>query len=118
MYMNADVPSVQTEAGFVYFVKTQLGARLPSTVMIPPMTGRFVTAIERFTTQVDLVTFERGQRKHDVAQANLAAFTEEACSPSAKRKRRRASSTPRRPYQQTRLSIGDNHLGSAEKAAP
>jgi len=31
LYLNAYVPSLQTGAGFVYFVKTQLGARVPST---------------------------------------------------------------------------------------
>src|SRR5712691_8912959 len=34
MYLNAYVPSLQTGAGFVYFVKTQLGARVPSTMMV------------------------------------------------------------------------------------
>ena len=35
--------------------------------------------MERFaeTEGVDLVTFERGERKDDVAQQNLAAFTDE-----------------------------------------
>ena len=48
MYLNAYVPSLQTGAGFVYFVKTQLGVRVPSTVMVAPMRQRFVDAIERF----------------------------------------------------------------------
>jgi hypothetical protein len=79
MYLNAYVPSLQTGAGFVYFLKTQLGVRVPSTVMIAPMTERFVTAIERFVEveQIDLVTFEQGQRKDDIAQLYLAAFTGE-----------------------------------------
>ena len=77
MYLNAYVPSLQTGAGFVYFLKTQLGVRVPSTVMIAPMSERFVTAIERFveTEQIDLVTFEKGQRKDAIAQQYLAAFT-------------------------------------------
>ena len=29
MYLNAYVPSLQTGGGFVYFLKTQLGARVP-----------------------------------------------------------------------------------------
>jgi len=76
MYLNAYVPSLQTGAGFAYFVKTQLGGRVPSTVMIAPMSDRFVKAIERFVKRegVDLVTFEKGQRKDDVAQEYLAAF--------------------------------------------
>jgi hypothetical protein len=36
MYLNAYVPSLQTGAGFAYFLKTQLGVRVPSTVMIAP----------------------------------------------------------------------------------
>jgi hypothetical protein len=48
MYLNAYVPSLQTGAGFVYFVKTQLEARVPSTAMIAPMSEQFVQAIERF----------------------------------------------------------------------
>jgi hypothetical protein len=37
MYLNAYVPSLQTGAGLVYFLKTQLGVRVPSTVMVAPM---------------------------------------------------------------------------------
>jgi hypothetical protein len=77
MYLNAYVPSLQTGAGFVYFVKTQLGVRVPSTVMVAPMSQRFVDAMGRFveTEGVDLITFEKGQRKDDVAQQYLATFT-------------------------------------------
>ena len=76
MYLNAYVPSLQTGGGFVYFVKTQLGARVPSTMMVAPMSQHFVDAIERYvTTQgIDLVRFEKGQRKDDVAHQYLAAF--------------------------------------------
>jgi hypothetical protein len=76
MYLNAYVPSLQTGGGVVYFLKTQLGVRVPSTVMVAPMSDQFVKAIERFvaTEGVDLVTFEKGQRKDDVAQEYLAKF--------------------------------------------
>jgi hypothetical protein len=76
MYLNAYVPSLQTGAGFVYFLKTQLGVRIPSTVRIAPMSQRSVDAIERFveTEGLDLVTFKKGQRKDDVAQEYLASF--------------------------------------------
>ena len=76
MYLNAYVPSLQTGGGFVWFVKTQLGARVPSTMMVAPMTQQFVDTIERFvvTEGIDLVPFERGQRKDDVAQKYLATF--------------------------------------------
>jgi hypothetical protein len=76
MYLNAYVPSLQTGGGLVYFLKTQLGVRVPSTVMVAPMSERFVEAIERFvkTEEIDLVTFEKGQRKDDLAQQYLADF--------------------------------------------
>ena len=45
MYLNAYVPSLQTGGGFVYFVKTQLQARVPSTMMVAPMSQQFVAAI-------------------------------------------------------------------------
>jgi hypothetical protein len=76
MYLNAYVPSLQTGAGFVYFVKTQLGATVPSTSVIAPMSERFVQTIERFvaTEGVDLVPFDKGQRKDEIAQEYLARF--------------------------------------------
>jgi hypothetical protein len=76
MYLNGYVPSLQRGGGVVYFMKTQLGARVPSTAMVAPMTHGFVAAIERFvkSTGVDLVTFEKDQRKDDVAQTYRAAF--------------------------------------------
>ena len=76
MYLNAYVPSLQTGAGLVYFLKTQLGVRVPSTVMVAPMSQRFVEALERFaeTQGVDLVTFKKGERKDDVAKQYLATF--------------------------------------------
>jgi hypothetical protein len=49
MYLNAYVTSLQTGGGFAYFLKTQLGVRVPSTVMVAPLSERFVQAIERFT---------------------------------------------------------------------
>ena len=79
MYLNAYVPSLQTGGGIVYFLKTQLGVRVPSTAMVAPLSEHFVQAIERFvaTQGIDLVTFERGQRKDDVAQQYLATFAGE-----------------------------------------
>ena len=76
MYLNAYVPSLQTGAGLVYFLQTQLGVRVPSTVMVAPMSQRFVDALERFVAAqgIDLVTFEKGQRKDDVAHQYLASF--------------------------------------------
>ncbi|PYR35298.1 MAG: hypothetical protein DMF90_14115 [Acidobacteria bacterium] len=78
MYLNAYFPA-QTGGGFVYFVKNQLGAIVPSTHVVAPLSERFVAAIEQFvkTEQVDLVTFEKHQRKDDVAQKYRARFNGE-----------------------------------------
>ena len=79
MYVNGYVPSLQSGGGVVYFMKEHLGARVPSTLMVAPMSARFVQAIEHFveTEGLDLVPFEKGQRKDAVAQEYLAAFTGE-----------------------------------------
>jgi hypothetical protein len=79
MYLNGYVPSLQSGGGVVYFMKQHLGARVPSTTMVAPLSERFVRAIERFvdTHGLDLVTFEKGQRKDDVAQAYRASFAAE-----------------------------------------
>jgi hypothetical protein len=77
MYLNGYVPSLQSGGGVVYFMKQHLGARVPSTTMVAPLSERFVQAIERFvdTSGLDLVTFAKGQRKDDVAQEYRASFT-------------------------------------------
>jgi hypothetical protein len=76
MYLNAYVPSLQTGGGLVWFLKTQLDCRVPSTAMVAPMSYAFVAAIERFVEAqgIDLVTFQKGQRKDDVAHQYLATF--------------------------------------------
>ena len=76
MYLNAYVPSLQTGGGLVWFLKTQLNCRVPSTAMVAPMSYAFVEAIEQFvqTEGLDLVTFQKGQRKDDVAHQYLAKF--------------------------------------------
>jgi hypothetical protein len=77
MYLNGYVPSLQSGGGVVYFMKQHLGARVPSTMMVAPLSEQFVTAIERFveTARLDLVPFKKGQRKDDVAREYLASFT-------------------------------------------
>jgi hypothetical protein len=64
MNLNGYVPSLQSGGGVVHFMKQQLAARVPSTMMVAPLSERFVQAIERFvdTEGVDLVTFKKGQR--------------------------------------------------------
>lgn len=76
MYLNAYVPSLQYGNGVVYFMRSQLEAQVASTVLVAPMSKRFVEAIEQFVKrrQLELVSFAKGQRKDDVAQEYLAKF--------------------------------------------
>jgi hypothetical protein len=74
LYLNGYVPLLQTEGGFVHFVRGHPGYPIASTAVIAPMTERFVRSIERFAQdrRVDVVAFEKGQRKDDVAKEYLA----------------------------------------------
>ena len=76
MYLNAYVPQLQYEGGFVGFVKRQLGLPIASTVAVAPLSRRFVAAIEAFVdeNELDLVRFKKGERKDDVAQEYLREF--------------------------------------------
>src|SRR5690606_32462438 len=79
MYLNGYVPSLQTGAGFAYFVKEQLGYPIASTAVIAPMSRGFVERIEAFVSQegLDLVSFRKGERKDDIAQSYLREFKAE-----------------------------------------
>ena len=80
MYLNGYIPGLQTEGGFVHFVHKHLGFPIASTALISPMSKAFVHAVEVFAEeqQVDLITFNKNQRKDEVTQEYLArtSFTE------------------------------------------
>lgn len=46
--------------------------------MVEPITRRFVESIERCVrdNNIPMITFEKGQRKDDIANQRLAAFTQ------------------------------------------
>ncbi len=69
MYLNAIVPILQAERGIAWFFRDCHGYSFASSALMAPMTRRFVDAIEAFVSRegLDVVTFERGQRKDDVA---------------------------------------------------
>jgi hypothetical protein len=79
LYMNLYVPLLQRVEGAAHFMRTERGAKFASTVVVAPMTRAFVSSIERFCRDeaVPLVTFERKQRKDDVAGEHLASFEDE-----------------------------------------
>ena len=76
MYLNVYVPMLQSGAGAAYFFRKIRGNPVPSSALMGPMTLRFVGAIERFARGegVDLVRFERFERKDDRTKAYLRDF--------------------------------------------
>jgi hypothetical protein len=79
MYLNVYVPRLQYEGGVVGFFRGHRGYAFASSALMDPITKGFVAEIERFADRegVDLVSFEKGQRKDDVALEYLAGFTGE-----------------------------------------
>ena len=76
MYLNAYVPRLTSENGVAWFFRGHLGRRFASTKDASPMTDRFVAAIGQFQMDhgLDLVRFQKGQRKDDVFQSRLQKF--------------------------------------------
>jgi len=76
MYLNVYVQLLQTVGGVVYYLREHRGQPFASTAALAPMTEAFVRNIEEFTAQqgIDLVSFEKGQRKDDVTQEYLRHF--------------------------------------------
>lgn len=76
IYLNAYVPKLTTEGGIAWYFRGHLGHRFASTKEAGPMTERFVARIGRFQQEegLDLVRFEKGQRKDDVLKDRLKKF--------------------------------------------
>jgi hypothetical protein len=76
MYLNIYIPQLQTDRGVVGFFRFHRGHAFASTALMAPMTTAFVEEIERFVEhqKVPLLTFDRGQRKDDIAAKYLADF--------------------------------------------
>ncbi len=79
MYCNVYVPRLQHENGAAWFLRQQRGYPVASSAAMAPITRAFVEAIEGFVRekQLPLITFEKGQRKDDVAAEHLARFPSE-----------------------------------------
>jgi hypothetical protein len=76
MYLNVYVPHLQTVGAVVGYLRVHRGQRFASTAAVMPMTEAFVRNIEEFVDAegIDLVTFEKGQRKDDVTRKYLRSF--------------------------------------------
>lgn len=79
MYLNVYVPVLQAVEGVLKFIRIHRGHSVASTAMVEPITRRFVESIERYVRDNDIpmITFEKGQRKDDIANQRRASFTQE-----------------------------------------
>lgn len=78
MYLNVIVGRLQILEGALRFIRQQRKARVLSTNAVGPMTRAFIETIEQFVKdhQIPLVTFEKGQRKDEVAAQQRAKFAQ------------------------------------------
>ena len=74
MYLNLYQPKLMWPGGVVGFFKEHRGMPFVSSALMDPITKDFVASIHRFIADngLDLVHFEKGQRKDDVAHDYLA----------------------------------------------
>ncbi|WP_200243729.1 hypothetical protein [Thiohalocapsa halophila] len=76
LYLNLYQPRLQTGGGVVGFFKGHRGAQVASTTLMAPMTREFAAAVQAFAKRegVEIVRFEKGQRKDDQTQRRLKSF--------------------------------------------
>ena len=76
MYLNAIVPLLQSERGIAWFFREYRGHAFASSALMAPMTRAFVESVEGFarSEKLEVVTFEKKQRKDDVAAEHRARF--------------------------------------------
>lgn len=76
MYLNAYVPGLQTPEGVAWFFRRHRGQTFASSALMDPISKAFVAAIEAFVQaeQVPVITFQKGQRKDDIAKQMRAGF--------------------------------------------
>ena len=79
LYMNLYQPMLQTGGGVATYFKGHRGAKVASTTLMAPMTHTFVKAIHDFAQHegVEIVAFDKGQRKDEVTRECLKTF--DAC---------------------------------------
>jgi len=76
MYLNVYVPHLQTVGAVVGYLRGHHGQRFASTAAVVPMSEAFVRNIEQFVAdeRIDLVSFNKRERKDDVTQKYLRSF--------------------------------------------
>ncbi len=76
MYLNVYVPALQRAGGIASFFRFHRGHQFASSALMDPITKDFIASMEQFAKQqnLPLVTFEKKQRKDDVAAAYRRQF--------------------------------------------
>jgi hypothetical protein len=76
LYLNVYQPRLQYPAGAAAFFVGHRGARFASSALMDPISRGFVASIDRFAADqgVPVISFEKGERKDDVAHEYLAEF--------------------------------------------
>lgn len=76
MYLNAYVSGLQTPEGVAWFFRSHRGKTFASSALMDPISKAFVGGIEAFirSEQVPLITFQKGERKDDIAKQMRAEF--------------------------------------------
>src|SRR6266446_5600124 len=79
MYLNVYQPQLQRDLGVVGFFRHHRGHSIVSAVLMAEMSRTFVASIESFAKaqEIPVVTFEKGQRKDDIAKSYRAKFTKD-----------------------------------------
>jgi hypothetical protein len=77
LYLNVIQPRLQIEPNVAWFFRQHRGEAYATAKVMAAMTRAFVADVEQFCADgtVDLVTFERHQRKDDLMQERLKKFT-------------------------------------------
>jgi hypothetical protein len=76
MYLNVYQPRLQTERGVAAFFRFHRGHTFASSALMDPITKKFIATVEDFAQreQIPLFTFDKDQRKEDVALVYRAKF--------------------------------------------
>jgi hypothetical protein len=77
MYLNVYVPQLQREQGVATFFRSHLGHRFASSVLMDPISRKFVGELESFAKreQVPVIQFRKGERKDDIAAGYKKKFS-------------------------------------------
>src|SRR5262245_54586625 len=79
LYLNVYVPRLQTASGVAAFFRVHRGHAYASSALMDPISKGFIRSIEAFAeeNQIPIVSFQKGQRKDDLAAEFRARFAGE-----------------------------------------